>query len=529
MKQLLRSLIYAFLLASCSHDPGFLEPETHTIVRVGVSDDPKALDPRIINDPVSINVAHMLFDGLFRTGPNGQVLPAIAEGYEISSDGKVYTFFLRESLWSDGTPLTAHDFEYAWKSILAPDFPAPFAYQLFTIEGARQAKIGLQPTDNIGVEVLDDQTLRVTLTQATPSFLELLTTHTFSPINVRWAVKNNKEGGPQAMPINGPFKIKKWERSKALALTRNPRYWDSGAVDIGGVTLQVVAEHGAVQMFEQHELDWVGSPMGYIPPDTIATLKEQEKLIVSPAAGIVWLRLNTEYPPLNNTKMRRALAYSLDRQAIINDILRAGEQPALGIIPPALMLKYHPHFEDRNLTEAWTYYQKALEEMGISKDDLPPITLSLVASSLNQKVGQAIQEQWNKALGVTINLEWLEKSSFYDQVGQQDYQIALGAWRAETRDPTALLDIFKYRWVRTNNTQWEDPLYIALLDDANQALSPFQRAKKQNEAEVLLMKAMPVIPLYFITFNHLQQPRLNGVYFSELGFLDFKYAHLSPL
>lgn len=516
------------LLTSCSKESSNGDENKNNTLSIAISTDAKTFDPRLVRDTVSANVAHMLFDGLFRSGARGAITPAIAEGYEVSEDRKSYTFFLRESFWSDGTPLTAYDFEYSWKSMLEPDFPAPNAFQLFIIEGARDAKLGKHSLDEVGIHALDDHTLKVELQQPTPYFLELLTTHFYSPINLRWALQEDKDLSPKAMPVNGPFRLKEWRRNHQILLSKNKRYWDANTVALQGVTLMVLDETTALQMFERGELDWVGSPMGLIPPDAIATLREQERLIISPAAGVHWFRVNVEKSPLDNEKIRRALSYSLNRQALVDNILQAGQKPAMGIIPPTLTGKHTPHFADNNTTQAWGDYQEALQELKLSKDDLPEISLCYSASERGHKIAQEVQQQWKKALGITVKLESCEGAIFYDRLGQHDYQLASGSWFADIRDPINFLEIFKYKWVSTNNTQWEDTLYAALLDDAEMAATPFERAKKHNEAETLLLKAMPIIPLYYPTFNHLQNPKVSGVYFSELGYLDLKGARINP-
>jgi len=516
-----------FIQFACNPDPRSADPTSNQQqISVGISSEPQVLDPRLIRDTPSVNVSHMLFEGLMQKNYVGKIVPALASFVEKSQDGTKYTFTLRKSVWSDGTPVTAHDFEYSWKSILNPNFPAPNAYQLYIIKGAQDAKAGKISIDDIAVKAIDDHTLVVELIQPIPYFLELTTTHFYAPVNKKWAeeTKKNIFSNPEAIPTNGPFKLSEWNRNSELIVVKNPMYWDSRQVHLDKISLLVVDENTALQMFQRGEIDWVGSPMSMIPSDAISTLKAQGRLMITPADGVHLFRLNTEREPLNNSNLRKALAYSINRRSLVEHVTQANQQPATGIVPLSYGLQHIPYFEDNNVTMAWTHFQDALMEIGVSKDDLRPITLVYTPSERNQKIVQAIQQQWNEALGLTIRLEACESAVFYDRLQEKNYDISIGSWYGDIRDPINFLEVFKYKSSRTNNTQWENSRYISLLDQSSLEANPYARKILLGKAENIIINDMAVIPLYYPTFNHLQEG-IKGVYFSELGYIDFKYAY----
>lgn len=511
---------------SCNPDPKTLSlGSANQEISVSIIDDPQVLDPRLVRDTSSVNISHMLFEGLMRKNYAGKINPALASSYTVSEDGKVYTFTLRESAWSDGTPLTAEDFEYTWKSILDPNFPAPNAYQLYVLQGAKAAKTGQSPLANVGVKAVDPQTLVVTLEKPLSYFLELTTTHFFAPVSQAWAesVQEGLFAHPETIVTNGPFKLESWTREDTIAFVKNPLYWDSNNVKLDKINLVVSDENTALQMFERKQLDWAGSPMSMIPVDALPSLKAKGSLRVIPAAGVHLFRLNTESYPLNNLNLRKALALAIDRKSLVDHVTQANQRPATGIVPLSFGLQARPYFEDHDVTKAWEHYQQALEELNISKDDMPALSLCYIPNERNSKIVQAVQRHWNEALGVHVQLDACESAIYFDRLGKDQYQISIGSWYGDIHDPINFLEIFKFKESSTNHTQWEDPEFITLLDRSSEESDAAQRHGLLVQAEAKLMSAMPVIPIYYPTFNYLNRS-IVGVYFSELGYVDFTYA-----
>lgn len=514
------------LATGCNPDPRDLGSDNFPqTVSVSLSGDLEAFDPRLVRSSYAVTLEHMLFEGLMRKNYAGRILPAIAESFVVSEDGCTYTFTLRSSVWSDGTPLTAHDFEYAWKSVLSPHFPAPNAYQLYVLKNGRAAKSGEVPLDDVGVKALDDHTLEVVLTTPTPYFLELTTTHFYSPVNRLWASELSEMGGgdPFSMLTNGPFMLSSWKLGDEISVVKNPRYWDNAHVRLDRVNFVITDDSTALQMFQRGKLDWVGSPLGFIPSDAVTTLKEQKKLIITPADGTHFFRVNTGSFPLNNVNIRKALAYAIDRKSIVNHVTQAGQPAATGLVPKHLGIQERPYFEDGNTPEAWSHFQEGLKELAISKDDIPPITLCYAQQERSHKIAQAVQHQWEKALGIKVILETCERSVLIDKLSHNNYQISMGSWFGDIADPINFLEVFKYKDTSTNHTLWENEEYISLLDNSSIETDPIVRRELLSKAEGIIISEMPLIPIYHATFNHLSRG-LVGVYFSSLGYLDFTYA-----
>ena len=522
MKKLLLLVLAVALLHGCksSHkvsDEGF--SDSAQVLRISSTEEPSSLDPRQVRSLPAATVIHMLYDGLMRLNFHGKPVPAVAESVSHDADMKTFTFKLRESFWSNGDPVTAHDFVYSWTTQLDPKFPASNANQFYVIKGGKAAKDGKIPLDQVGVKALDARTLVVELETPTPYFLDLVCTHFYMP--------SHPKSTQEALISNGPFKFHRWKRQSELSMIKNGRFWDADEVRLDGIVILFLDEHTALRMFDNGEIGWVGSPMGTLPQDAIQTLKHQRRLQVVSAAGTHWFRFNTTKAPLNNSKMRKALVWALNRRAIVDHVTQGNQQPALAVVPPSLGLAGYPYFHDNDGPKGWYAFQEALEEMKLSKDDFPVITLCYGASDRNHKIAQAVQQQWLKTLGITVNLESCETKVFYEKIANKEFYIVAGSWFADIRDPINFLEIFKYKNNATNSTQWENADYMALLDRSSQETNPEERMKLMSQAEAILIESMPVAPLFFSAFNYVKDPNLMGVYFSDLGYLDLKYAFYS--
>lgn len=498
------------------------EPEA--TLRISSEVDPQTLDPRLVRDLSTATVIHMLYEGLTRLDEEGYPIFAAAEDVNISDDQKTYTFKLRKAKWNNGKPLTAYDFEKTWKSVLDPNFPAPNAYQLYVIKGAKAAKEDKASLDLVGIKATDDNTLVVNLENPTPYFLNLTSSYFYYPVSS--SMRHNKEGDkitPQNIVTNGPFKLEEFSHHNQLTAIKNPSYWDSKSVNLDKIQILIVDNPTALSMFERNELDWVGSPMGTIPTDALATLKNDGKLQIQPAAGIYLFRFNTEKPPLNNVKMRNALSLALNRQELIDHVLQGNQIAAKGLIPPSF-INHSPFYRDHNATKALELFKEVLTENHLSLNDLPTMTICYGSSERAHKIAQVAQQQWKQALGLDIQLQSCESKVFYERLKTHDYQIGIGSWFADIRDPISFLEVFKYKDNGTNNTQWENSHYVQLLNLSSQANTPAEREKLLLEAELKLIEEMPIAPLFFSAYNYLVQPNVKDVYFSELGYLDFKNA-----
>jgi oligopeptide transport system substrate-binding protein len=498
-------------------------------VRLNIHTEPPSLDPRKPSDTTSCSILKMCFDGLMRTDSEGKTVPALAQTIEISEDRRTYTFLLRDAKWSDGQPVTAYDFEYAWKCILDSRFPSEFANDLYVIKNAQAAKEGNIPLDDVGIRAISDQVFSVELDNPLPYFLDLLTIHSFLPVPKHVAQKNSHwaEDASLSYVCNGPFLLKKWKHHNLLVLEKNPTYWDADQVKLSQIVLHVIEdENTELSMFEGGELDWAGSPLSALPIDALSALSSKKDFSLYSMAGTYYYIFNTREYPFNNAKMRRAFSLAINRKDIVDNVVQGKQLPATSLIPPSLFGKqYVGYFQDGDIEEAKKLFKEALQELGTTAEKLPPITLSYNTVNAHHKIAQAIKEQWAQAFGIRVNLENKEWKVFLDEVANHQFQIARMGGIANFRDPISFLDVYKYPTSRINPSQWGNATYAALLEQAEATIDPKQRLALLEKAEKILMNEMPVAPIYFYTGSYLKNQKLKGVYVSELSDVDFKYAY----
>lgn len=516
-------LIFSLILFSgCSSTS---DPEQKNTLRLNFHSEPASLDPRFVRDIPSITTGKMLFDGLTRMTAEGPVL-SVADAVEISPDGKSYTFTLKETFWNNGEPVTAHDFVFAWTSVLDPLCPAEFAHQLFTLKNGALAKKGEVSLDQIGVKALDDKTLKVELAHPNPYFLQLTAFPICYPVNKS-----------AEFVSNGPFQLVHWHQGSELVVERSPTYWDRDAVRLEKLVVTMIEdEHTELNMYENDELDWAGSPNSSIPPEALPCLKSEKskELFIQPVAGTYCFKFNTKAEPFDTLKMRQAFAAAIHRLSLIENILQAEQQVACSLLPPCMRPTDLPlptaHFGDGDSQKALTLFEEALQEKGWTRETLPPITLMFSKSEKHQKTAQAVQQAWNKTFGIKVQLQSYEWNTFIERLAQHNYQVGGRGWVSDLLDPMTLLELYKFTndsdLGGNNDTQWEDAQFIKLLNEATETADLETRNRLLVEAEALLMDNLPIAPLYHSTACYLKKPYVKGVYLSELCDLDFKKAYL---
>lgn len=498
-------------------------------LHVNIKTEPFSLNPGLANDSVSANVLYQTFEGLTRI-KNGKPQLAMAESYEISKDLKTYTFKLRDAKWSNGDPVTAKDFEYAWKWALDPKNQSQYAYQLYYIKNGQAFNEGKAKAEDVGVKAIDDKTLQVTLENPTPYFLELTAFYTYFPVNSKIAQKNPKwyaNAGPD-YTSNGPFKMTSWEHNNKIILEKNENYWDAKNVKLTKIDMVMVNDNNTeLSMFNNGELDWAGMPTGQLPTDSLPQLKKEGKLHIQPIASVYMFKFNTEKAPLNNVNIRKALAYAIDRKAIVENVTKGEQIPAMAVVPPTMFPENKKgYFKDNDVKKAKEYLQKGLQELGL-KDvkDLPPITLSYNTDDAHAKIAQAVQDMWKKNLGIEVKLENVEWAVYIEKLHSGDYQIGRMGWSGDFNDPINFLELFRDKEGGNNDTNWENPKYKQLLIDSQKETDPEKRKEMLKQAEAILMDEMPIAPVYFYTNTWVQKDNLKGVEVSGLGDVQFKWAY----
>ncbi|WP_139491940.1 peptide ABC transporter substrate-binding protein [Brevibacillus dissolubilis] len=494
------------------------------VLRMNLHSEPPTADPSIAEDSTSGAVVRATFDGLTRLGEDGVPKESAAEKIEVSPDGKEYTFTIREAKWSNGDAVTAHDFEYAWKRALDPKTASNYAYQLYYIKGGQAFNEGKGKVEDVGVKAVDDKTLKVTLENPTPFFLELTAFYTYYPINKK-VDESNKDWAKEAATHvgNGPFKMDTWEHKSKLNLVKNDNYWDKDTVKLDKIEFSMIEdENTELSMYEAGDLDWAGHPLGVLPSDAIPALKDAGKLTIHPTASIYWYKFNTEKAPFNNAKIRKAFAYAINRQAIVDNVTQGGQQPAFSMLPPTMAVKPDGYFKDNDIEGAKKLLEEGMKEAGITS--LPPITISYNTSENHKKIAESIQDQWKKAFNIDVKLENTEWKVYLDKLHEGNYQIGRMGWSADFNDPINFLEMFRDKKGGNNDTNWENAKYKELLIKSTQEQDQEKRKALFAEAEAIFMDEMPVAPIYYSTDVYTKSDKVKGVLIDALGFIDFKWA-----
>lgn len=520
---LILSFFLLFFLAAC-HSPA---KQSAKIVKINIQDDPNTLDPGYARSTTDLILTKMFFEGLTRLASQAEPELALARSVEISADLKTYTFQLNQAFWTNGDPVKASDFVYAWKRALSPTFSSAYASQLYCIKNGQAFKEGKVGEEALGVRAIDDQTLLVELDYPIPFFLKLTSMPIFFPIcekvdreNPKWSLKMDK------FVCNGPYFPESWAHSDCLVAKKNPTYWDAAHVKLSGIEMIMVSEETEMKLLEKGELHWAGSPLSELPIEVRQELKKKGELSVKPILGTHFIRTNTEKTPLNNQLVRKALALAIERRDIVDHVTQGEQEPATGLVPLAFHLHEKPYFHDGALNEAAAIFDQALNELGLTRNTFPLITFTYASTQRSHLVAQAVQEQWRKALGIEVALESVERKVYFDRLSRQDYEMALSSWIADFEDPISFLELFKYKSYGANNTKWEDPTYRELIDASFKCMEDKQRYQLLADCEKILIDAMPIIPLYHSSMLYIQDPHLKNVVFSGLGSVDFKWADL---
>ncbi|MCE3202564.1 peptide ABC transporter substrate-binding protein [Paenibacillus sonchi] len=507
-------------------------------LRVNLTAEPPTFDPAQAQDSQANTVLKTMYEGLTRMNDEtGQAEPGIAEKWDISADGLVYTFHLRDAQWSNGDPVEAADFVRAWKIVLDPNTnpTAPYAYQLYYLKNAEEYYTK-KVTDfsQVGVKAVDAKTLEVTLKAPTPYFLGLLSFYTYYPVhksiegNPKWAT--NKD----TMITNGAFTLTEWTTGQAIQVTKNEKYWDAASIKLSKIDFSIV-NSGATELlsYKNGELDRAGNPNGEIPSEQLPIVKKElpNEFVSKGIAATYYYYFNTTEKPFSNVKIRKALAMSINRQALIDNITLGGQLPAFGLVPPGIAGvdgEYRNTIKDSYFTEdveqAKTLLAEGLKEEGLTA--LPPVELSYNTSENHKKIALAIADMWKNSLGITVNTVNQEWAVFIDNRQSQNYQIARAGWTADYNDPMTFLDMF-VTGGGNNDAGYANPEYDKLIADAKTNSDLAKRQEDFAAAEKMLIQDdMVIMPIYYYTNNSLTKEYLKGVTLDFSGAVDFTRGYL---
>lgn len=474
--------------------------------------EPETLDPAIITGQPEGRIVNALFEGLCTYDERGNITPGTAERWTVSTDGKSYTFHLRrDASWSDGTPLTAHDFVSSWRHTLTPSTGSQYNYQLFPLKNAQAfAEGGLTDFSEVGVKALDDHTLLVELANPTPYFLQLCAFPTLHPLPMHVVDKvGDAWVKPGHIVSNGAYTLESWRINDKIRLRKNPRYWDRDNVALETIDVLPIADANVAFNFYASGLADLVMDKGLAPPALLDDLKKRPDFHAAPFLGVYFLRFNCEKGPFTDERVRKAFSLAVDKERIVTKITRAGEEPAGAFVPPGLPgytspdgLAYDPQAAAELLAEAGYPQGKGF-----------PVTTYLYSKSeMNEAIAVELQNMWMETLGVRVLLARQEWKVYLNSMSLLDYDIARSSWVGDYPDPNTFLDMF-VTGGGNNRTGWSSPEYDALIAKAAATTDPANRLTILREAERLLVeKAVPICPIYFYVGIQLYDPRkLAGI------------------
>ncbi len=503
------------------------------ILHLGNGAEPQDLDPHVVTGSIEHNIVNALLEGLVGKDPiDLSPLPAVAESWEVLDDGKSYLFHLRANArWSNNDPVTAHDFVYAWKRALMPALGNQYAYMLYPVLNAEKFNKGeISDFSQVGVHAIDDRTLQVHLSSSTPYFLGLLdhdstfplhraTIEKFGTIDTRgseWTRAGNYVG-------NGPFMLTQWEQNRVIVVEKNPYYWDAATVKLDAIHFYPVEQLNTEErMFRTGQLQITyGMPEEKIS----AYLQDNPDLIkIHPYLGTYFYRLNTTIPPLNDVRVRRALAMSIDRESIVKNVTKGGQIPAYTLTPPDTLGYTARAAIPYDIEQA----RQLLAEAGYPDGRGFPV-LQLLYNTLetHQKIAVAIQQMWKQALNIDITLQNQEWKVFLDNERIMNFQITRASWIGDYIDPNTFLDMFLTDG-GNNKSGWSNPHYDEMIAKAANTPDQQQRYELFQQAEEILMNEVPIIPVYTYSRVYLQSPEVKGWHSNIMDYHPYKYVYLEP-
>jgi len=497
-------VLILFIVASCSESVNPVDSGLENqIYHHGNGSEPQGLDPHIVTGVPEHHILISLCEGLTIPNPNPNdmngYMAGTAESWSISDDGTEYIFNINKNAkWSNGEPVTADDFVWSWKRILTASLGSQYPDMLYYLEGAYEYHNGLiDDFDQVGVKSIDQHTLQVNLKNPTPFFLGLLSHYSTWPVHKDTVLKfgdiddrNGEWTRPGNFVCNGPFQLKTWKLNNKIVVEKNPHYYDASMVRLNEIHYYPVSNVMTEdRMFRAGQLHLTSTLPSQKCPIYI---EENPNLRIDPYMGTYFYRINTENEVLKDVKVRKALAYSIDRQLLVDKVTKCGQIPAYSFTPPGTN-GYQPTTEipfDPVLAKS------LLEEAGFSNENpFPKLEILFNTNEDHRKLALAVQQMWQINLGIEVELVNQDWKVYLNREMIGDFQISRAGWIGDYEDPNTFLDLMRPN--RGNNkTGWENMEYDALVKKANTINNQAERYELLYKAEEILIENMPVIPLY---------------------------------
>lgn len=528
--------------SSAASEPG-TEPtgtgDNEMVVRI--SAEPPKMNSLTMTDTISFSLTRHTMENLVMLDENDEVIPGCAESWELSEDSLTYTFKIREGMtWTNGEPVTAHDFEFAWKQLLNPETAAEYAYFAFILENGEAYNKGEATADEVGVKATEDYTLEVKLAAPTAYALNMFAFGSLAPINQKFFDEVGLEAySTDTSPennfcTNGPFTVENWAHDSEFVIVKNEDYWNADAINLNKVTFTVISDSNAsLNAFEAGEIN-----MTELTGDQLSIAGDAGYEIINYNDGAsFYIQMNTTQPGLNNVKVRTAVAGSIDKQAFIDSIVKNESSPAVGFVPEGLTgLKddFQAEMAARNGGAALLATEvdpgaKALLEEGLAEESLTAedfaksLTIVCDDTDLAVKYASFIQEQLRVNLGLDVQVESMPFKSRIERSQNMEFSFLFGGWGPDYNDPNTFLDL----WVTdggNNHTGYANPEYDKLIKDAASEADLDARMEMMYKAEEIVCTDFPVAPVYWRKRDYTVSDGISGVVRTDLQDINLRYV-----
>lgn len=491
-----------------------------------------SMDSAKATDGTSFEVLGAVQEGLYVLGEGGVEVPALAESVEVSEDGLTYTFKIREAKWSNGDPITAGDFVFAWKRLVDPEVGSEYAYIADTagLLNAAEITAGEKAVDELGAKALDDKTLEVKLYKAVPFFEKVLAFGSFLPQNEKFVTEKGDQYAqtPENMLYSGPFKMTEWVAGNSFKAVKNEEYWDKGEVKLNSITWKVAKDYQTAAL----EFDTGAADFIQISGDLVEKYKDHDGLTQA-LGGYLWFLISgTKVEELDNANLKLAIANSIDREELANVILKDGAKGAYGFVPKGLAASPSgvdfredagEDFFKGGPEKAQEYAKKAFEELGIESLELE---LLFEDAEESKKVAEYLQTDIQEDIpGLKINLKSQPKKSRLELQRNDDFQLSLHRWGPDYPDPMTYLDMYLTD-ANNNYDKFSSPEYDRLVNEAASGTQSLEdRWQSMIEAErVLLAEGLGPVPIYQVGSTTLWNTKVKGWVYNLTG-VSYYYKH----
>jgi len=482
---------------------------------IGNGAEPESLDPHLVSGVPEHRIMMGLYEGLVTPDPEtATAMPGVAESWEISSDGTVYTFTLRDdAVWSDGTPITAQQIVDSWIRVLDPETAAPYAwFPSMFIAGAAEFNAGEADADSVAVEAIDDRTFRFETVGPLPYTLDALAHYSFAIVPIHaieefgseWTLPENHVG-------NGPYVLNEWSPQEQIVLTPNETYWNADKVELDRVVFLPVDDNNtAHNMYLNGEMDWSTD----VPVAQVEAAQLRDDFQVSPYLGTYYYVFNNGREPLNDPRVRKALAMAIDRELLVETVTKAGEIPAYSIVPE---MTGYPGIDgvEENLAEA----RQLLADAGFPNGQgFPELTLLYNTHDSHKAIGEFIQQQWLNNLNINVTLENQEWATYLANRRAHEFDIARAGWIGDYQDPNTFLDMF-ITGGAMNGGQYSNSEYDRLVSQAARMPAGPDRFDALRRAETIFIEEeMGVMPIYYyVNKDMIDLDKWDGWYSNIMG------------